>query len=519
MRALQLAQSVPWAIRPEALQLILEIAAREHTPDFVAAAERLEARRREIETDAVSGQQGTRLEGARAVVMRGDTAVLPIEGPISRYANLFSDISGGTSVEMLAKDLKVALDSPAVASILMHVDSPGGEVNGTGELSDILYAARGSKPIWAYVSHQGASAAYWLASAADRIIVAPTALVGSIGVIATVPDPTRQPGDDFQFVSSQSPKKRPDPNTKGGKAQIQTVVDDLASVFVDSVARNRGVSAQTVLDDFGGGDVMVGANAVTAGLADAVGSFEQCLIDIQNPDSPAVPPVQVQPAKPERRRRPMSGISERFDNLMALLGGQASAEDVGDMAPPDSPPAERATVGRQAATSAETAARRDASVDVLALERQQREALEQRLAAAEAENRRIRAERIGELASAFAERQIVAGHAFPAESAQIVALYTMAATDDANLGPIRQSDGTTNSRVASVVAAYEARPSHNLTREQMTAATAAQALQTLANLEKTPGTGNEPPTQDERDALLSKTVSGRAILAGRNGKN
>lgn len=503
MNALEVIQRQPWAIRPEALQMILEIASREHIPDMVAAAERLEARRRAIETDAVATKPGTRLEGAPTVVMRGSTAVLPIEGPITRYANLFSDISGGTSIEMLARDFQAALSSDAVQSIVLHVDSPGGQSSGVGELADILYAARGVKPIWAYVSHMGASAAYWLASATDRIVVAPSSMVGSIGVIASVPDPKRQPGDDFEFVSSQSPNKKPDPSSKEGKSQIQTLVDDLATVFVQSVARNRGVSAQTVLDDFGAGDVLVGDKAVQAGLADAIGSFEQVLVDIQNPVGQPAAEVPPEPSRPPANpaRRAAMNIRDAWSAFVAgLPAGTVEDAEQTVAAPPVPPPV--------------TAARVQPDPELVAA-RQQREELERRLAASEAENRRIRAERIAERAQAFAEQQITAGRAFPAEEAQIVALFTQAATDDAELGVIRQENGITTSRVAHVTAAYTARQSHKLTQEQLTAATTAQALQVLANRDKTPALGEGPADDKELEELLAMTPGGRATLAAR----
>jgi hypothetical protein len=71
--------------------------------------------------------------------------------------------------------------------------------------------------------------------------------------------------------------KRPDPTTEDGKAEIQRTVDALGEIFVGTVARNRGVSADTVLSDFGRGGVYVGQAAVDAGLADEVGSYESVL--------------------------------------------------------------------------------------------------------------------------------------------------------------------------------------------------------------------------------------------------
>jgi signal peptide peptidase SppA len=275
VRAFDLAKSIPWAIRLDALQAILDLASRaEVSPEVVAAAMTSGS------PQAVAARLGRPLDNARTVSMRGSVAVIPVSGPIFRHANLFSEVSGATSSEVLATDLHAALDDPAVAAIMLEVDSPGGEVAGTAELAAMIRAADAQKPVHAYVDSLGASAAYWISSAASRVIVAPTAIVGSIGVVSALSDPSKTKSTDVEFVSSQSPKKRADITTEAGRAQVQAVVDALADVFVSDVAQYRGVSTDQVLSDFGQGDVFVGAAAVEAGLADAVGSFEQAIIDL-----------------------------------------------------------------------------------------------------------------------------------------------------------------------------------------------------------------------------------------------
>jgi ClpP class serine protease len=259
-RIIQALTSHPWAITQEYLKLMLEIAARQ------------------ADLEAVETQRGEPLQNTYGVEMRGDTAVIPISGPIFRYANLFTAISGGTSIQLLARDFASAVKNPDVKAILLNIDSPGGEVNGTNELANMIFAARGQKPVWAYVGGTGASAAYWIASAAERVIADDTAMVGSIGVIAAMPIDDEE--GEVTFVSSQSPNKRPDPTTEGGAATIQATIDALAQVFVDTVARNRGVAADTVLTSFGQGGVFVGSAAVQAGLVDSLGSFEGTLAEI-----------------------------------------------------------------------------------------------------------------------------------------------------------------------------------------------------------------------------------------------
>lgn len=266
----QRAAKTPWAITEDYLQTILDIAQRNtESPEAVAA------------------KLGRQLENTYDVEYREGVAILNIQGPLFRYANLFTEISGATSFEMLAQDFTAAVEDPAVRAILLNVDSPGGEANGNNELAEMIYQARGTKPIVAYIGGMGASAAYWISSAADRIVADQTALIGSIGVRTALIDDSKAMEDaglkEYVIVSSQSPYKHTDPADADDRGRIQTIIDDLASVFVAKVARNRGVSEDTVLSDFGQGDVMVASKAVDAGLIDGLGSFESVLAELAAP--------------------------------------------------------------------------------------------------------------------------------------------------------------------------------------------------------------------------------------------
>jgi ClpP class serine protease len=152
MRAFHAVQHVCWAILPEGLEQILAIANRESTDAMLAAA----LERREQRYQAVAAQDGRPLDGTNLITMRDGVAVLGITGPIVRYADLFSEISGATSVQSLARDFTKALNDASVSSILLNVDSPGGEVSGIHEFAAMVYAARGTKPIAAYVDDLGA---------------------------------------------------------------------------------------------------------------------------------------------------------------------------------------------------------------------------------------------------------------------------------------------------------------------------------------------------------------------------
>ncbi len=268
MRAFDFAANQPWVIQEEGLKLILEIAQRNHEPDFEAVAQKI----------------AERSENNQLLQKRDGVAILNVVGPIVRYANIFTMISGGTSVSELATGFRAALDDSSVRGIVLNFDSPGGEVAGISELASVIYESRGKKPVVAYVDDLAASGAYWLASATDRIVASDTARLGSIGVVATIVDRSEQSESrgvrTYQFVSSVSPKKRPDLKTEEGKATVQEMVEDLASVFVESVARNRSVSREKVISDFGQGGILIAKKAIAAGMADSIGNFESLIASL-----------------------------------------------------------------------------------------------------------------------------------------------------------------------------------------------------------------------------------------------
>jgi len=262
-RALSLATSQPWLMQSEALQTLIAIAAREG------------------DVEALQTREGRPLDNAHRVEMRDGIAVIPVVGPIFRYANLFTQISGATSTQMLARDIQTALDNRYVRGIVLDINSPGGEATGINELSKLICAGRAIKPIKAYAGGSMASGAYWLGSAADEIIIDDTAALGSIGVVMTLSDTRKRDAENgvrqIEIVSSQSPDKRIDPASDEGRAKVQAMVDALAEVFVAAVARHRGVSEAHVLAEFGQGGVLIGAAAVKARMADRIGSLESVI--------------------------------------------------------------------------------------------------------------------------------------------------------------------------------------------------------------------------------------------------
>lgn len=263
-RAFELAASQPWLMLPGALDNLLTIADRMGDPA------------------ALETRTGVRLDNSRTVSTRNGVAIIPVVGPVFRYANLFTEISGATSTQVLATDLQAALDDPKVNAIILNIDSPGGVAAGINELADQIHAARSRKRIVAYIGGTGASAAYWIASAASEVVIDETALAGSIGVVveAVVEGEAASGRKRYQIVSRNAPNKRVDLGTEEGRAKVGETVDAMGDVFVAKVARNLGVDPERVpeMGDFGG--LRVGAAAVESGLAHRLGSLETLITEL-----------------------------------------------------------------------------------------------------------------------------------------------------------------------------------------------------------------------------------------------
>jgi capsid assembly protease len=206
------------------------------------------------------------------------TAIINITGPIARYDNICTAMFGGTSVDGLRAQLRRAIAMTSVRGILLYVDSPGGTIDGVADMAEEIYAARGSKPIAAYIDALGASAAYWLGSAASHITVSKTALIGSIGTMAIYRDRTeadeREGVKTIKIVSNQSPYKNTMPTTDEGMRRIQELIDKMNAFFVDAVAKHRNTSVDSVIQHYGQGDVLIAADALAAGMVDAVGTLD-----------------------------------------------------------------------------------------------------------------------------------------------------------------------------------------------------------------------------------------------------
>jgi signal peptide peptidase SppA len=256
----------PWAILPSALDQLLT-GRRGSRPQPGASMRGRVAGRSPVSRSGTVGRSGV-------------VALLSLYGPLAHRPSVFTEFFGGTSTQRFSRDFKAALADPSVTRVVIDVDSPGGMVTGVPELADEIYAARGRKPIVAIANSLAASAAYWVASQADEVVVSPSAEVGSIGVFTLHLDHSKRLADlglrpTFIFAGKHKVEGNAyQPLTSDAKAYAQSEIDRYYSMFTKAVARGRGVGVGVVREKFGQGRCVGAEDAKRLGMADRIETLE-----------------------------------------------------------------------------------------------------------------------------------------------------------------------------------------------------------------------------------------------------
>lgn len=258
--------NVPLLIAPDKLDVIIGVLAPRmgvEMPERKAASTegRLERKPYEVTPDGI--------------------AIIPIEGTLVHKAYGLDAWSGMRSYQDIFAEVEDAATDPAIRGILLDVDSPGGEVAGCFDLADLIFAARGTKPVYAVADNDAFSAAYLLVSAADQVFVSRTSGVGSIGVIVAHLDQSaadQKAGLKWTVVTAGARKADFNPHaplSKGAKAVLGAEVQRVMGMFVATVARNRGLLQPAVRNTEAA--LYFGQDAVDAGLADQMGTRQDAL--------------------------------------------------------------------------------------------------------------------------------------------------------------------------------------------------------------------------------------------------
>lgn len=251
-----------WAIEPTRGAALWDLARRSDLRAHVAetAPPKLSS-----QVQTVTSRDGTTV----AVVMLTGTLMKAV-----------SSMDGGTSTVAARREIRKAAADPDVSAILLAIDSPGGTVSGTADLAAEVKAAAAKKPVWAFADDLAASAAYWVASQADKVFANDrTALVGSIGTLAVVYDLSKAAEDAGvkTLVFGTGPLKGAGapgaPVTEDQQAYIRGIVEDAQVSFDAAVRRGRGLTDKQLADAKTGG-VFGADEAMSRKLIDGIQSFD-----------------------------------------------------------------------------------------------------------------------------------------------------------------------------------------------------------------------------------------------------
>lgn len=268
------------------------------------------------------------------LVSDGGVAIVDMVGTMTKFGSSLSQMRYGTIG--IRRSIRKAAADDAISAILLRVDSPGGTVAGTSDLADDVARAAKDKPVVAFIEDMGASAAYWVASQATRVVANRGALVGSIGTYLIVQDFSEafaKEGIKTHVIRAGAFKGagvEGAPVTAEDIAELQRVVTSINEIFVSSVASGRrlGMEFARALAD---GRVHVGAEAVSLGLVDGIESFQSALAALEEPNRGRRLTAKGTMSEPtaatlDEIRLYCSGADEKF--ILAQLERKATVDQV-----------------------------------------------------------------------------------------------------------------------------------------------------------------------------------------------
>jgi signal peptide peptidase SppA len=249
--------------------------------------------------EVILGVLGPRLAGGALEVVKPETdpapltsitveriAVVSVIGTLVSRSGYLDAASGLQAYGDIADAIAAAMDDASVRGVILDVDSPGGEVGGLFDLVEQIQAIRraSAKPLWAVANGSALSAAYAIASTADRLYVTRTGEAGSIGVVAVHVDESgadAKAGLAWTFVFAGEHKvdgNAHEPLSERARLTIQADIERLYSEFCALVAVNRGLTVETVRGT--NAAIYRGEIAIRAGLADRLGTLDLAVAEM-----------------------------------------------------------------------------------------------------------------------------------------------------------------------------------------------------------------------------------------------
>ncbi len=217
------------------------------------------------------------------VVLQRDAATVSKSTPHTAVVDIKGEIAAGAdaSAEFVVAAMRSAFEDSGSQAVVLLINSPGGSPVQAGIINDeiVRLKAKYNKPVYAVVEESCASAAYYIASAADEIYVDKASIVGSIGVLMDgfgFTGAMDKLGVERRLITSGANKGFLDPFSPMSEKQrafAQQMLDQIHEQFINVVKKGRGDRLK-VTDETFSGLFWTGQQAVEMGLADHLGNLD-----------------------------------------------------------------------------------------------------------------------------------------------------------------------------------------------------------------------------------------------------
>ena len=205
----------------------------------------------------------------RNMRLAGNVAEIRVQGVLTKAPDIFAYFFGGgnTTYRSIAAGLAIAKSDPAIRSVVLHIDSPGGDVDGLFDLLGTIQSFRSSEKALSVRAENALSAAYGIAAVAGRIDATSTgSRFGSVGVAARY----FVMEEIVDITNTDSPDKRPNVATDEGKAVVRRELDAIHELFIEAFADGRGTTLDDVRENFGRGATFLAGDAKKRKMIDSI---------------------------------------------------------------------------------------------------------------------------------------------------------------------------------------------------------------------------------------------------------
>lgn len=214
----------------------------------------------------------------KAAILNRVIGKIRIHGQIVPSISKYGQIKG-TTPDKIIKKIKFA-EMRRVKAIIFEINSPGGAVVASKEIADAIKKCK--IPTVAWIRDVGASGAYWIASACDRIVADICSSVGSIGVLSPhleFSELMKKYGIGYEDFKSGEYKDMGIPFRKTKEEEREIILKhltDIHQMFIEEIAKNRGLDKEEV-EKYSNGLVFIGKEAKEKELVDRLGGIDEAI--------------------------------------------------------------------------------------------------------------------------------------------------------------------------------------------------------------------------------------------------